>query len=159
MQIDDILLKARDFSQETLTAQNIVLHLDFQSKRLIKVHENEILQTMLNIIHNAKDQLIYKNTISPMIKLKSYDEDDCTIVEISDNAGGIDEKIISKVFDPYFSTKLSQNGTGLGLYMAKTIIENYHNGSVSVANYTDENGEVGAIFRVRIKQEKVNVKS
>ncbi len=159
MQIDDILLKARDFSQETLTAQNIVLHLDFQSKRLIKVHENEILQTMLNIIHNAKDQLIYKNTISPMIKLKSYDEDDCTIVEISDNAGGIDEKIISKVFDPYFSTKLSQNGTGLVLYMAKTIIENYHNGSVSVANYTDENGEVGAIFRVRIKQEKVNVKS
>ena len=85
------------------------------------------------------------NNDNKLISVTSYKDDSNIIMEISDNAGGIPKKIIGQIFDPYFSTKKNKNGTGLGLYMSKSIIEKQGNGILGVRN---ENN--GAIFSITL---------
>ncbi len=104
-------------------------------------YENELKQVLLNIIKNAEDALMENNKENPEITIEAYDN----VLSISDNAGGIPEDIIDKIFDPYFSTKTKKDGTGLGLYMSKIIIEDHCDGKLSV-----ENDEVGAKFKITL---------
>jgi signal transduction histidine kinase len=110
-------------------------------------HENELKQVILNLIKNAEDALLDRNIKDPYIKVHGYHEDDKYIFEVSDNAGGIPEDIIDNIFDPYFSTKTQKDGTGLGLYMSKTIIEEHCNGKLSV-----KNTKYGATFQIAIQE-------
>ena len=73
-------------------------------------------------------------------------KNDTLYIDISDNAGGIQEESLDRIFDPYYSTKFERNGTGLGLYMSKVIIKDYHNGDIYA-----KNSDNGAIFTIRIK--------
>ena len=70
------------------------------------------------------------------------------IVTVQDNAGGVDEENLEKIFEPYFTTKGSSQGTGLGLYMSKMIIEKNMNGSLTVENTTE-----GALFTVIVEMD------
>ncbi|NOR58634.1 MAG: transporter substrate-binding domain-containing protein, partial [Sulfurimonas sp.] len=150
MLLDNVIIKACNLVEDSMDVNNIRMSLDLHSESLVRLHENEFMQVILNILSNAKDQLVNKNIENARVRLRSYDEDNYSILEISDNAGGIDEKIISHIFDPYFSTKLEKNGTGLGLYMSKNIIEDYHNGSISAINDKD-----GALFVIKIQVEDI----
>nr|WP_321267323.1 ABC transporter substrate-binding protein [uncultured Sulfurimonas sp.] len=150
MRLDSVIVKACHLVEDSMIMNNIVISLNLHSQALVDLHENEFMQVILNILNNAKDQLIDKNIENPIIKLLSYDADKEIVLKISDNAGGIDEYTMPLVFDPYFSTKLDKNGTGLGLYMSKNIIEDYHNGSISV-----ENDAKGAVFIIRIKAKEI----
>jgi C4-dicarboxylate-specific signal transduction histidine kinase len=107
-------------------------------------YPNEFSQVILNILINAKEALEAKKTASPLVTIKAGIEENRTVVTISDNAGGIPDEIIYNIFDPYFSTKGPQ-GTGIGLYMSKNIIENNMSGRLSVRN-----SEVGAEFRIEL---------
>ncbi len=153
MLLDKVIIKACHLVEDSMDVNNIRLSLDLHSKSLLRLHENEFMQVILNIINNSKEQLINTNIQNAQIKVKSYDDGESSVLEISDNAGGIEEAIISNIFDPYFSTKLEKNGTGLGLYMSKNIIEGYHNGSISVKN--DKNG---AVFIIKIQVEETDEK-
>lgn len=104
---------------------------------------NEFSQVLLNIINNAKDALIEQKIETPKIEVSSYVRGEEFILEVEDNAGGIPDSIIDKIFEPYFTTKEEGKGTGIGLYMSKTIIENNMEGKIFV-----KNKELGACFTI-----------
>jgi len=108
--------------------------------------QNEFQQVILNIINNAKDAFMANNTANPIIIITLKDNK----IAIEDNAGGIPKDIISRVFEPYFTTKEQGKGTGMGLYMSKMIIEDNMHGKLSVFNNTD-----GAVFIIDLNQQPV----
>ena len=135
--IDSVL----NIVEASLLSKNIVIKKNLVSEKFFSTYSNEIKQVLLNLIKNAEDILIEKEIKNPLIIIKT----EGNILSIEDNAGGIPNEIISKIFDPYFSTKLEKNGTGLGLYMSKTIIEEHCEGTLGVQNSNE-----GAIFTITI---------
>jgi signal transduction histidine kinase len=113
------------------------------------------MQVILNILKNSQDNFrekVVKNEVDnsaemPKITITTKKR---TIL-ICDNGGGIEKHILPKIFDPYFSTKDEKNGTGLGLYMSKTIIEGHHNGHLYVYNQEDDYGKIiGVCFEIEL---------
>ncbi|MDD2896135.1 MAG: cache domain-containing protein [Aliarcobacter sp.] len=95
--------------------------------------ENEFIQALINILNNAKDAL--ENKANPkLIFISTYKKENMAIIKITDNAGGIDEEIIDKVCEPYFTTKHQSKGTGIGLYMTEEIIVKHMNGALIFKN-------------------------
>jgi len=125
----------------SITNKNIILEKNLHSDIVFYTYPNEIKQVLLNLIKNAEDVLLERNITNPTITIESQEN----ILTISDNAGGIPDDIIEKVFDPYFSTKTKKDGTGLGLYMSKTIIEEHCNGKLTAYNNTK-----GAVFQIEL---------
>ena len=123
---------------------NIEIIVDKEEITEMKTHQNEVMQVILNIIKNAQDALLERKISNPYIKISMYQNNNQNILEIRDNAGGIDNKIIDKIFDPYFSTKKNNLGTGIGLYMSKVIIVNHCKGELHVKN--DSHGAVFTII-------------
>jgi PAS domain S-box-containing protein len=128
--LEKIVADTLDIVHLSLKYVNIKVVTDFKSNINISTYTNEIKQVLLNIIKNSEDVLIDKNIKNPQIDIKTYQN----TIEISDNGGGIPEYIIDKIFDPSFSTKRKKDGTGLGLYMSKIIIEEHCGGKLSVKN-------------------------
>jgi PAS domain S-box-containing protein len=143
LNIDDVVLKTYRLLEDSLSDTKITVSFELLADTEMMMHENEFMQVVLNIITNAKEQLVSKNIQDPEIFIRSYTKEGKIFIEVEDNAGGIDENIIKEIFDPYFSTKLEKNGTGLGLYMSKIILRDYHHGDIEVRN-----GDYGAIFTV-----------
>jgi PAS domain S-box-containing protein len=112
---------------------------------IINGYKNEFAQVLLNILVNARDVVIEREIADATVTITICREDHFTVVTISDNAGGISEEYINKVFDPYFTTKGPQQGTGIGLFMSKTIIEKNMRGKLSVQNIDN-----GAEFRIEV---------
>jgi signal transduction histidine kinase len=114
-------------------------------------YEGELKQVFISIINNAVDALKEHAISEKKIFLSIKNEEDNILISIGDNAGGIPEGIIDDIFLPYFSTKHKKNGTGLGLHMAKNIIEEHMNGTLSVKNSTHCGG---AEFTIKIPNDK-----
>ena len=138
------LAKAINIVKPSFTSDGIEFIKDYKSNKKVVMHENEIMQVILNILKNSQDNFIENNMKNRKITVRTYDENDSAILDFLDNGGGIDESIIDKIFDPYYSTKNEKNGTGLGLYMSKIIIEEHHNGKLEVENIED-----GVRFRIK----------
>ena len=111
-------------------------------------YPNELGHAILNIINNAKDALMQRDREDKNIDIAIQELGDEVLICIEDNAGGIKGEIIGRIFDPYFSTKSSKNGTGLGLYMTKMIIEKKMDAKIIVANKKD-----GACFKIYLKRD------
>ena len=128
----------------SLKANNI--HLDIIIKKNPKIwgYKNEYAQVLINIINNAKDVLVQRKTENPYIKITIFEENDSLITAIEDNAGGIKILPLEKVFEPFFTYE-KVNGSGIGLFMSKLIIENNMNGELKVQNKNE-----GALFTITI---------
>ena len=102
----------------------------------IKSFENELIQVLMNILNNSKDAIISSQVNEKFIFIKTYQKNQLSYIEIYDNAYGISEDIIDRIFEPYFTTKHQSQGTGVGLYMSQDIIKNSLKGKLLVENYT-----------------------
>jgi signal transduction histidine kinase len=145
----EVTKKALRIIKTSLINDNIKLTYHYNSDKKLELYDNEIMQVLLNLLKNAQDNFKEKDVENPEIIITT--KENC--LSICDNGGGIPESIVEKIFDPYFSTKSGKNGTGLGLSMSKTIIEEHHGGSLKVMNTDD-----GVCFKIEIgislKQEK-----
>lgn len=110
--------------------------------------KRDLLQVLLNLVKNAKEALIENNTNSRFIKIIAEDFDDRFEIKVLDNAGGIKRENLEKIFQPYFTTKGNMNGTGLGLYLSKMIVEKHLNGNIEVSNKNN-----GASFKISLKKQ------
>ena len=142
---DVIVHKAITLIEHSLQNKSIDIEFKIKSVKEFVSYENELMQVILNLLKNSEDAYDCKDIKNKkiIITIDSYK------LSIEDNAGGIDEDIIEKVFDPYFSTK-GKNGTGLGLYMSKMIVEEHCNGKISAKNI-----ENGVIFGIVLSKNEV----
>jgi signal transduction histidine kinase len=138
------------YIEHQLSIKNISVNIDCRTQRVVSVHANELIQVFMNIINNAKDAFLSKNIESAQIDIECYEQDNDVVIDIMDNAGGIPADVIDNLFNPYFSTK-GQDGTGLGLYMSKIIVEEHSDGRI-----TAKNNEKGAIFTIKIPFQEQN---
>ena len=137
-------LVSSTFAKEGITLVRNIQDINFAS------FENELIQVLMNILINAKDALENKQS-QKLIIIKVKQHKNNIIITIKDNAGGINEDIIDKIFEPYFTTKHQFNGTGIGLYMSKLISEKHLDGEIIVRNVSFEfNNTIyqGALFKI-----------
>lgn len=143
--INDVIDSAIGFLSYMFKMETITVSFDKSEDISLPLHDKEIVQVLINIMKNAKDVLCEKAIENKQIFIRSYKDNHHIFIEIEDNAGGIPETIINKIFEPYFSTKENQNGTGLGLYMSKMIIEQHSRGKLSA-----KNSSLGAVFTIAL---------
>jgi len=142
--INELVSRALSFVKPSLKSKGIRVELDEQPDVAAIGYPNEYLQAFLNIILNARDELLEHQVVQPLISIRIFQENGRSVVTVRDNGGGIREDALPKIFDPYFTTKQQCNGTGIGLYMAKMIIEKKMHGSLSARNVG------GAEFRIEL---------
>lgn len=130
---------------ETLKRDGIALEISSTGDPQINGYPNEFSQVLMNLILNARDAFQEQKTVNPRITVLSWSENDKSVVTITDNGGGIKENIIDKIFDPYFTTKNLGKGTGVGLFLSKSIIEKNMGGRITVRNV-----ENGSEFRIEV---------
>jgi len=141
--IDRPIKKALGIIKNSLALNSIEVIENYNSEKSVTIYENEMMQVILNILKNAQDNFIEKKIIEPKVIISTKEKQNSTILEICDNGGGIRGSVISKIFDPYFSTKSEKNGSGLGLYMSKIIVETHHKAKISAQNRDD-----GVCFKI-----------
>ena len=143
--INDVLNDTLEMVKPIFCQNQIDIKFDIKKEFKIIGYQNELGQAILNIVNNAKDALVENEIKNKQIIINLTQDDKSIVLTIKDNAGGILQNIIDKIFDPYFSTKDEKNGTGLGLYMTKMSIEEHMNGKLSVSNDED-----GAKFTIKL---------
>ena len=141
----DVVQQTISLLEGSLQALRIKTEVVASGDPVLNGYPNEFSQVLLNIMINAKDALLEQNVADPTITIEIGSNGGKRFVTITDNAGGIPEAIIGRVFDPYFTTKGADRGTGLGLFMSKTIVERNMGGSLSARNL-----ERGAQFRIEL---------
>jgi PAS domain S-box-containing protein len=139
--LSQLVRESLNIVTHSLESKKITLQTEFKADVEVETYTNEVKQVLLNIIKNAEDVLIERDINNPKIFVSV----NAKTITVCDNAGGIESSIIEKIFEPYFSTKTEKDGTGLGLYMSKTIIEQHCKGKLSVKNI-----EEGALFTIEL---------
>ncbi|AXH10204.1 two-component system sensor histidine kinase [Malaciobacter halophilus] len=133
--------------ESSLKYHGIELSFDVKEDSKVYGYKNEYSQVILNVLSNAKDILLERGVKNPAINVEIKSGDNYAIVKIEDNAGGIKDSIKDKIFDPYFTTRHKTQGTGIGLYMSKNIIERNMNGFINVRNINS-----GALFTIKVEK-------
>jgi signal transduction histidine kinase len=138
-----LIEKSLSFLENGIMKKNIILIKEFDKDTKISLYQNELMQVIINIVQNAiefseKGSII---KIKTLLKAKEY------VISIHDNAGGIKDEHIHKIFDAHFSTKVNKDSInlGLGLYVSKVIIENHFSGKLEVKSEGNS-----SIFMIRL---------
>ncbi|MDO8452940.1 MAG: response regulator [Sulfurimonas sp.] len=141
----EMIEKSMKLMRKSLENKNIEVVVENRSERELLIFSNLLLQVFINLINNAKDIINEKKIPNAKIVIKCYDTEKSTVINICDNGGGIPKNIMDRVGEPYFTTKKA-NGTGLGIYMSKTIVTEHLDGELKW-----ENKEEGVCFTITLK--------
>lgn len=120
---------------------------------ILQAYENEFIQVVLNILNNSIDVLKNKTILQKYIFIDIIEVNNTIQLCIKDNGGGIDEEIINRIFEPYFTTKHKSQGTGIGLYMSLEIIKKHMYGNILVSNkkyFYNDIEYIGAEFIIEL---------
>ncbi len=143
--IRDVIERTVSLVADNFNNQHIRVEIQSRVNPVIVGFPNEFSQVLLNILMNARDAFVVHCPAHGRIVIAIDTVAGKNVVTISDNAGGIPPHLVDRIFEPYFTTKGPDKGTGIGLFMAKSIIEKSMNGLLSVRN----TGE-GAEFRIEV---------
>ena len=147
-QLKDNIEHAINLVRPVLSYENILISTEYQKNIELLGYPNELGQVIVNIINNAKDALLIDTENKKKeIYIHLSTNNQSIILSIEDNADGISDELLPHIFDPYFSTKSEKNGTGLGLYISKMIIEEHMGGELSA-----ENTSMGAKFSIEFNR-------
>lgn len=147
IELNNLIKKSFNLLESNFKIKEIsfdVKYINHIENLVIKVNSSKMTQVLINLIKNAYDELIKHDIENKKVTVICDKTKDKVFISVMDNAGGIPEEIKDKIFDPYFSTK-SKNGTGLGLYMSKMIVEDQMKGTLTVKNLSK-----GAMFNIVI---------
>jgi len=157
-------LKSKFFLKNTFSTTLDLISAQFNAKEITIIkniedvelysYENELIQALINIFNNSRDELLKKEDERYIfIDVYKNNKNEVNII-LKDNAGGIKEEFLDKIFEPYFTTKHQSQGTGIGLYMTEEIITKHLNGTIVVRNkefiYNDKK-YIGAEFKIKLK--------
>ena len=144
--VSSVVKHSLSMIKPVLEKNGIRTQLDLQEDLYYCGYPNELGQAIINILNNAKDALMHKSKNERAIQISLWKENSEIFIRICDNGGGIKDDVLPYIFDPYFSTKEEKQGTGIGLYMSKMIVEDHMKGSLEAYN---ANG--GACFLITLK--------
>jgi len=142
---DEILSETKQIVSLHVRHHDITLDIENSSTKQLLIYKRELIQVLLNIINNAVDALKDHTEPNKSITIRIIEDDDHVYCSVCDNGGGIDDSILHEIFTPYFTTKDVSSGTGLGLYISKTITEKHLNGTITVSN-----NDGGACFMITL---------
>ncbi|MEV9498361.1 PAS domain-containing sensor histidine kinase [Aliarcobacter butzleri] len=148
--VEEAIQKANDILKGLINSHHIQLEMNIEKDLKINSYLGELQQVILIIINNSIDAFIHMNIHFPKILINAYTDNESLVIHIEDNALGINSDLLDKIFEPYFTTKHKAQGTGLGLYIAKMIVENSLLGFLSV-----ENKQNGACFTIKIPKGEI----
>lgn len=148
--VEEAIQKANDILKGLINSHHIQVEMNIEKDLKINSYLGELQQVILIIINNSIDAFIHMNIHFPKILINAYTDNESLVIHIEDNALGINSDLLDKIFEPYFTTKHKAQGTGLGLYIAKMIVENSLLGFLSV-----ENKQNGACFRIKIPKGEI----
>ena len=143
--VGQVIARTLSLIEKSFKDEQIAIDLRIEGEPMVKGYPNEYSQVLLNILMNARDALAGHSVDDAVITIHAFAEGGKTVVTITDNGGGVADEIMGKLFDPYFTTKGPDKGTGIGLFMSKTIIEKNMGGRLTVRNIAG-----GAEFRVEV---------
>lgn len=141
-----LIEKLIHFTAGSIKKDNIQIQLLTQDDFLCYGLPNMLSHIVLNLLNNSRDILSERKTKKPKIWIKLESIEDNYCIRVLDNGGGIEPEVIHKIFDPYFTTKDKKRGSGLGLYMVKSMVEKQMHGHVEVVNRRN-----GAEFKITLK--------
>lgn len=153
--ISKTIINTLNIMKSTYDSNNIKSFVDLDESITFCGVDSLLSQVILNLLTNAKDVLISHNIPNRCVKISLHKKEELIILSIQDNAGGVPDLIIDKIFDPYFTTKHQSVGTGLGLYMSMQIIKNDFDGFIKVENTHDEELGNGARFEIGLPSASV----
>ncbi len=136
------------FVSDAYNQHEIQVFLDIENKISINSYKNELMQVLLNILNNTKDAVVDNRIKNPTLTIITKESETEITITVQDNAGGVSDEVLEKMYEPYFTTKFESHGTGIGLYMSKMIIEKSMNGSL-----LSENREKGLLTTIVIEKE------
>ncbi|MBU5637035.1 hypothetical protein KOM00_09840 [Geomonas sp. Red69] len=143
--VSDEVAKVLSLVDGSLQSLGVSLQVQQEGDPTIEGYPNEFAQVLLNVLLNARDVIAERAVVAPTVRVRITEQAGRTVLTVTDNAGGIPEEIMDRIFDPYFTTKGPQAGTGVGLFMSKTIIEKNMGGVLTACNV-----DGGAQFRIEV---------
>jgi signal transduction histidine kinase len=143
--LEEVVAATLRIVKEYIENQKITIETDLHSSETFSSYPNELKQVLLNLLKNAEDILLERGVSEARIYIKTFSDREKLYLEVCDNAGGVPQEIEEEIFNAYFSSKHHKEGSGLGLYMSKIIVEEHCGGELTLSNK-----EEGACFRITL---------